>query len=624
MPVDPQGEGPGAGQEPFTVEEEEGLRRGGGRVAARATRGGVGEVEGVEEGIAGVAQNGDVDRPAWLRRRHRRTGGGGVELAAGDERRIADLLGVEPARVAAPQEPGLRIAGRSEREWRALGGMRCPAEGAAGEDQPLDPPHRVAPLDEIGGQPIEELRMARRRTEKAEVVGLGGEPLPEMPLPEPVGEDARREGIGRRRDPAGQGQPSSARRPARRHRLDRRAAAAENLREAGGDSLRHPHLRHDSRRGRRRTIGGVLLLEGRQFGRESLVGEPVGLGELFRLEGQLSGSEPHPLLLERRPLRRRQHHEPLDLRREALQAPPGPLVAGRGAERGQLALDAPDRVDPGLLAGEQGLWLRDAVVAPLDRREEGPQTLVVCFQDRIVFVVVATGAAEAHAEEHVGGRLGGVVEDVGPLLRDVDLVVFVGCLAEESGGDRPPGVVAELVAGELRDHEAVEGEVGLEGGDDPVAVAPGMGPEGVLPEAVAVGISGQIEPVAGEVLGMAGIGEESVDESLPGGGIGVGDEGPHLLGRRWHSHGREEQPADERGPIGLGNGNKPLGRQPGVDEAIDRMANCPLRHRRSDERSIGPPPPILLRHHHRPRSESGADGSGGSAGGKPGGEQVGG
>ena len=53
------------------------------------------------------------------------------------------------------------------------------------------------------------------------------------------------------------------------------------------------------------------------------------------------------------------------------------------------------------------------------------------------------------------------------------------------------------------------------------------------------------------------------------------------------------------------------------------MANCPLRHRRSDERSIGPPPPILLRHHHRPRSESGADGSGGSAGGKPGGEQVG-
>ena len=54
------------------------------------------------------------------------------------------------------------------------------------------------------------------------------------------------------------------------------------------------------------------------------------------------------------------------------------------------------------------------------------------------------------------------------------------------------------------------------------------------------------------------------------------------------------------------------------------MATGPLRHRRSDERSIGPPPPIFLRHDHRPRPESGADGGGGIAGGKPGSEQVGG
>ncbi len=55
------------------------------------------------------------------------------------------------------------------------------------------------------------------------------------------------------------------------------------------------------------------------------------------------------------------------------------------------------------------------VVARQQRGEERLQAVVVLLQDRIELVVVAAGAAHAQAEEDVGGHVGDVVEDVGPL-----------------------------------------------------------------------------------------------------------------------------------------------------------------------------------------------------------------
>ena len=71
----------------------------------------------------------------------------------------------------------------------------------------------------------------------------------------------------------------------------------------------------------------------------------------------------------------------------------------------------------------------------------------------------------------------------------------------EAGGDLLlEGGVGKQVAGELLDRELVERHVGVEGIDDPIAVAPGEGPAGVFFVAVAVGVARGIEPVAAPAL----------------------------------------------------------------------------------------------------------------------------
>jgi hypothetical protein len=63
----------------------------------------------------------------------------------------------------------------------------------------------------------------------------------------------------------------------------------------------------------------------------------------------------------------------------------------------------------------------------------------------------------------------------------------------------------QLVAGELLAEELVPGLVGVEGADHVVAVAIGPLPPGVeLAVAVAVGVAGHVEPMAGPALAVGG------------------------------------------------------------------------------------------------------------------------
>ena len=59
-----------------------------------------------------------------------------------------------------------------------------------------------------------------------------------------------------------------------------------------------------------------------------------------------------------------------------------------------------------------------------------------------------------------------------------------------------------LVAGELLEDEAVERLVGVEGADDVVAIAPGVGPRFVELVAVGVGVAGEVEPVPAPALAV--------------------------------------------------------------------------------------------------------------------------
>src|SRR5207245_1044764 len=105
-------------------------------------------------------------------------------------------------------------------------------------------------------------------------------------------------------------------------------------------------------------------------------------------------------------------------------------------------------------------------------------------------------------------------------------------VAMEAGGDAVVhGRIREQVSGDLLDRELVEGHVGVEGVDDPVAVGPDLA-RAVLLVAVGIGVAGEVEPTAGPALAVVGAGEEAVDELLVGVGGGVFGESVGFLGRR--------------------------------------------------------------------------------------------
>jgi hypothetical protein len=114
-----------------------------------------------------------------------------------------------------------------------------------------------------------------------------------------------------------------------------------------------------------------------------------------------------------------------------------------------------------------------------------------------------------------------VVELVGAVLGRFERIDFVvpGAEGVKAGGDeRFVRGVGQFIAGELLGDEAVVGFVGVQGGDDVVAIAPDAGLGAVALVAARVGVADQVEPVAGPALAIAGIAEESVGEAL----VGVG------------------------------------------------------------------------------------------------------
>ena len=97
----------------------------------------------------------------------------------------------------------------------------------------------------------------------------------------------------------------------------------------------------------------------------------------------------------------------------------------------------------------------------------------------------------------------------GPLAGGVAVVIFVDAAAEIAGGDERLGIVGkQFVAGELLQHEAVVGLVGVEGVDDVVAITPGVGAVVVGLVAVAVGVADEVQPVARPAFAVVRAGEE--------------------------------------------------------------------------------------------------------------------
>ena len=159
--------------------------------------------------------------------------------------------------------------------------------------------------------------------------------------------------------------------------------------------------------------------------------------------------------------------------------------------------------------------------------EDTVEGVVVTRGDRVEFVIVTAGAGDGEAEDTAGHDVDAVVDDV------VLITEEAAAEGEETHRGECGFVVAEreLVGGELLMNEAVEGEVGVEGADDVVAVGVGVGEAafGVADEvALGVGVAGDVEPVAAPAFAVAGAGEEAVHgASVRGveGGWGSGTDG---------------------------------------------------------------------------------------------------
>jgi hypothetical protein len=140
----------------------------------------------------------------------------------------------------------------------------------------------------------------------------------------------------------------------------------------------------------------------------------------------------------------------------------------------------------------------------------------------------ATSAANGEPEQAASDGVEGIVDGV-----VIEASVFSGADAKEAECGECVDVFCgvEVVCGNLFEDEAVVGFVLVEGPNDVVSVGER---EGVRVVAVkdgshAVGVAGNVEPVAAPAFAVARVVEEAVDESCEGVWSGVVLEGDDLL-----------------------------------------------------------------------------------------------
>ena len=146
---------------------------------------------------------------------------------------------------------------------------------------------------------------------------------------------------------------------------------------------------------------------------------------------------------------------------------------------------------------------------------------------------------------------------------------------EEAGG-RCTCFVVDLVGRDLGDDEFVERPIGVEAGDDPIAVGVGLLVVAVFLEDVAlrVGIAGDVEPMPGPAFAEARRGEQAIDGGFVLGIAGVGGEGVEFFGRRRQADEVVIQPAIQGPRRSLGRRRKSFRFQSCEYESIDIVASC--------------------------------------------------
>ena len=148
------------------------------------------------------------------------------------------------------------------------------------------------------------------------------------------------------------------------------------------------------------------------------------------------------------------------------------------------------------------IWQRGRNILLDSAVEEGKHLIILAMGDGVILVRVTPGAA--HRKPHKDQTCGiSPVDDLlNPVFLRIDSSFRIGQrVAVKSGGhpllNRSSG---KQIPRQLLQDKLIIREVSIIGVDDPLPVTPGVGTRIVLLKSVAVGITGQIQPMPGPAL----------------------------------------------------------------------------------------------------------------------------
>ena len=160
--------------------------------------------------------------------------------------------------------------------------------------------------------------------------------------------------------------------------------------------------------------------------------------------------------------------------------------------------------------------------------------VVIFDADGIEFMVMAAGTAQSHAQEGLANLDHLRVDVVGAHALLVGVDDFHIAHHQKAGGGEVLCALLGLlegheITGDLLAHKAVKGFVLVEGGDEVVAVAPGLLGVHAVGGAHHVGVAGEIQPVAGPAFAVGLGAKQAINHAFIGLRAAVSQIGEQLI-----------------------------------------------------------------------------------------------
>ena len=217
----------------------------------------------------------------------------------------------------------------------------------------------------------------------------------------------------------------------------------------------------------------------------------------------------------------------------------------------------------------------------LDAGQARLQRVVIGLRHWVELMIVAPRAANRQAEKRAARRAHHVVQFIRALRRRQHRVRAFYLVPRPAHQKTHGGVLAEKVARELLEDEALVRLVLVQRADDIVAIPPGGRARLVHLEAVGFGEAHDIQPMLRPPLTVMRRRQQAFDDFLVSIGGPVSLKSPHLGRRRRQPDKVEVKPPNQRPPRRLRRRREFGLRQFGEDKIVNRIAPPPFQIRYS-------------------------------------------